>query len=60
MVLFEQLEVNYVLLSNLTEENNTSEATISYGDGSDDKSKAIDEQTRKSLRKIMERLGEIY
>ena len=43
---FEQLEVDYVLFFDLTEENNTFETTIASSDGTD-KSKTIDEIRRK-------------
>jgi len=52
VIFFEQLEVDYVLFSNLTEENNTAETTAASSDGIvKDKSKTIDEEINKKFEK---------
>ena len=52
LIFFKQLEVDYVLLFDLTEENNTSEITIASCDGIvKDESKTVDEETKKKLVK---------
>ena len=50
LIFFEQLEDNYVLFSDLTKENNTSETTVASDDRTD-KSKTIDDKTRRKFEK---------
>jgi len=49
LIFFEQLEINYVLLFDLTEENNISETTIDSMMGLN--SKTIDDETRRKFEK---------
>jgi len=50
LLIFLKLELDYVLFSDLTEENNTFETTIASSDGTN-KSKIVDEETRKNFDK---------
>ena len=50
LIFFEQLEVDYASISDLSEENNASETTVASIDGND-KSKSVDEETRKKFEK---------
>ena len=49
LIIFEQLEVDYMLFSYVIGENKPSEITIASGDRID-KSKTVDEETRKKVR----------
>jgi len=52
LIFFEQLEVNYVLFSDLTKENTASKTIAASGDGIvKDKPKTVDEETKKKFEK---------
>jgi len=59
LIFLEQLEVNCVLFSCHTEENNTSEITVASSDGTE-KSKIASDETRRKFEKYNKRLGGIY
>jgi len=59
LIFFEQLEVDYVLLFDLVEENNTSKTIVASGDGIDN-SKLIDDETSRKFEKDNKTAGSIY
>jgi len=59
LIFFEQLNINYVLFFDLTEENNTSETIVASADGTN-KPKTIDEKMKKKFEKVNKSVRGIY
>ena len=60
LVFFEQLEVDYMLFNDLAWEKNSSETTVESIDGGDkDKTKTIDDETKKNFNKVTKQSREI-